>query len=162
MTFNIRCFIPHYIIMMSFDICIRIEPKGTLTRNLRCKKKWSLRNLKASTLVKPSQSRKKKTSYNAVTRGMHLKFFTAYYQTSLFRRGLFVLWGSWGERRRKRGGHSHHPPRAFYFFHYCYFYRDTPWVPLRRRELPDFYRWWGKLFAQQHCIMTIRFFGVFS
>ena len=39
-----------------------------------------------------------------------------------------------------RGIRSHHPLCAFYFFHYCYFYRDTQREPLRRRELPDFYR----------------------
>ena len=116
-------------------------------------KKWSFCNLKASTVVKPSQSRKKKQSYNAATRGMYLKNFTAYYQTYLFRRGLFVLWGDWGERKREHAGHSHRPPRAFYFFHHCYFYRDTQWEPLWRRELPDLYRWWG-----QHCIMTIQLF----
>ena len=63
------------------------------------------------------------------------------------------------EKESMRGIRSHRPPHAFYFFHYCYFYRDTQWEPLRRRELPDFYRWWGQLFTQQHCVMTISFFG---
>ena len=63
---------------------------------------------------------------------------------SLLRRGLFVLWGGWGERKRRaRGlaGHvfpcSHLPRALSIFFDYCYFYRDTQWEPLRRRQSQD-------------------------
>ena len=51
--------------------------------------------------------------------------------SSLLRRGLFVLWGGWGE---KESVWETVVPRAFYFFDYCYFYRDTQWEPLWRRE----------------------------
>ena len=70
---------------------------------------------------------------------------------SPLRRGRFVLWGGWGERKRERAGHDGKgeertedfhlfplpiAPRALsiFFFDYCYFYRDTQREPLRRRE----------------------------
>ena len=72
--------------------------------------------------------------------------------TSLLLRGLFVLWGGWGERKRERAGHDGKgeerreafrlflfpsPPARFsiFFFDYCYFYRDTQREPLRRRDV---------------------------
>ena len=43
-----------------------------------------------------------------------------------------------GKGIEKRGGEpfpsSHRAPRAFYFSMYCYFYWDTQWKSLRRRE----------------------------
>ena len=72
--------------------------------------------------------------------------------TSPLRRSLFVLWGGWAERKRERAGCNGKgeerteafrlfplpiAPRAlsiFFFFDYCYFYRDTQWEPLWRRE----------------------------
>ena len=68
---------------------------------------------------------------------------------SLLCRGLFVLWGGWGEKKRESAGHdgkekerrkaptlSLFPssPALSIFFDYCYFYRDTQREPLRRRE----------------------------
>ena len=70
---------------------------------------------------------------------------------SLLRRGFFVLWGGWGERKRERAGHdmkgkkrrevpafSLFPssPARFLIFpiNYCYFYRDTQRKPMRRTE----------------------------
>ena len=44
---------------------------------------------------------------------------------SPLRRGLFVLWGGWGERKRERAGHD---------VRLLLFYRDTQREPLRRRE----------------------------
>ena len=32
--------------------------------------------------------------------------FTVYHHPSFLRRGLFVLWGGWGERKRERAGHD--------------------------------------------------------
>ena len=72
--------------------------------------------------------------------------------TSLLLRGLFVLWGGWGERKRERAGHDGKgeertedfrlfplpiAPRALsiFFFDYCYFCRDTQREPLSRREV---------------------------
>ena len=71
--------------------------------------------------------------------------------TSPLLRGLFVLWGGWGERKRERAGHDGKgeertedfrlfplpiAPRALSicFFDYCYVYRDTQLEPLWRRE----------------------------
>ena len=56
---------------------------------------------------------------------------------SLLHRGLFVLWGSWGERKRESAGRdgkgkerreasSYRPPRAFYFFDYCHIFIRIP------------------------------------
>ena len=58
-----------------------------------------------------------------------------------------MLWGGGGgggggggrlgrKKKRVHGAlNSHHPLSAFYYFDYCYFYRDTQWEPLRRREV---------------------------
>ena len=71
--------------------------------------------------------------------------------TSLLRRGLFVLWGGWGEKKREHAGHDGKgkerteafrlsslliaPCALSFFFNYCcFFYRDTRRGPLRRRE----------------------------
>ena len=67
---------------------------------------------------------------------------------SLLRRGLFVLWGGWGERKRESAGHdgkgeerreavSLFPssPARFLFFRLLIFWWDTQREPLRRREL---------------------------
>ena len=48
---------------------------------------------------------------------------------SFLRRGPFVFWGGWGERKRERTGHAFSllfplpiVPRAlFIFYYYCYF-----------------------------------------
>ena len=70
--------------------------------------------------------------------------------SSLLHRGLFVLWGGWGERKRERAGHdgkgeerreapavSLFPssPTRFLFFRLFYFDEDTQREPLRRRDL---------------------------
>ena len=115
-------------------------------------KKWSLCNLKASTLVKPSQSRKKKTSYNAVTRSMYLKFFTAYYQTSLFQRGLFVLWGGWGERKRERAGLPI-VPRALSIFSIIDILMGIPSGSLCGGESVKPQSWLTALWRTDHCII---------
>ena len=66
----------------------------------------------------------------------------------LLSRGLFVLWGGWGGRKRERAEHDGKGkrekrgfrlpivPRALSIFSIIaqYFYRDTWWEPLRRRE----------------------------
>ena len=57
----------------------------------------------------------------AISSTSHVKF-----RTCLLRRGIFVLWGGWGERKRKRAR----------FIIIIYFYRDTQQEPLRRREVP--------------------------
>ena len=50
--------------------------------------------------------------------------------SSLLRRGLFVLWGGWGERTEESA-----PPARFLFFGLFYFDGDTQREPLRRREV---------------------------
>ena len=91
-------------------------------------------------------------SVRAVSKTKRMIFCISFY---LLRRGLFVLWGSWGEKKESARGtmgrgkreerplpSSHRTPRAFYFFDYCYFYWDTQREPLRRSEqLIDVYRY---------------------
>ena len=63
-----------------------------------------------------------------------------------------MLWGGWGKRKRERAEKDEkgeiekrgsrlfslptvpRAPSIFFFFDDCYFYRDTPREPLRRRE----------------------------
>ena len=55
---------------------------------------------------------------------------------SLLRRAS-LCFGEAGEKEKESAGNDG-PPSAFYFFNYCYFYRDTQWEPLRRRDVAIF------------------------
>ena len=83
--------------------------------------------LKGFNISETISIKKKRKPHKVITRGMYLKFFTAYQQTSLLCRGLLVLWGGWGERKREHAGHSiPSSPARFLFFPLLLFLQGYP------------------------------------
>ena len=73
----------------------------------------------------------------SLIKGIYLFHTNGFVSLSLIHRGLFVLWGSGGERKKESAGHdgkgkerreasSYRPPRAFYFFDYCHIFIRIP------------------------------------